>query len=277
MLSLKNEYRRGVITLSLINLLLLIVNVVDISSVWFNGQHDVANTTDMQSSAAMRSSAVHSSTDALIFSIFLAMAVLLFFFRGNINFLRKNKVIQQLAYVWIIQNLLLGITVAIRNWYYIDDFGLTTKRIGVFAFLLCTSIGLLTFYFKISQKKSTFYLVRVNSWVVTGIFLLLCLVDWDPVIAKYNISHLAPDKLDKHYLLWLNDHALPVMIEHKELFTNNAESKQEEELQWRAQHFVDNYEKRSWPSWNYADYRVYHYLITQQKIKWNRHLETSTG
>jgi hypothetical protein len=280
-LTLKNEYRRGLITLILINLLLLCVNSIDISKVWFEGQHDVLETTNWRSNATMRSQAVHASTDALILSIFLAMAVLLFFFRGNINFLRKNKLIQQLAYVWIIQNVLLGATVALRNYYYIDDCGLTMKRIGVFAFLLATSIGLLMFYFKIRDKKSTFYLIRINSWAVAGIFLLLSLVDWDPLMARYNINHLPPDKLDKQFLLWLSDHALPVLIEHKEIFLRDQESKKnswkEGELQRRVEHFMDRYESRSWASWNYADYRVHQYLITQEKITWNRQLESSTN
>jgi hypothetical protein len=42
-------------------------------------------------SAHNRSQAVHESTYVLIFSILLAMAILIFFFRGNINFLNKTN------------------------------------------------------------------------------------------------------------------------------------------------------------------------------------------
>ena len=162
MTALKNEYRKGVLTLTMINLLLLCVNAIDIVKVWFEGQSIFPATADWKSVSSMRSSAVHEGTDALILSILLAMAVLLFFFRGNINFLRKNQLLRQLAYIWIFQNALLVITVAIRNYYYISDCGLTMKRIGVYAFLLATLFGLFTFFIKILEKKSSFYLVRIN-------------------------------------------------------------------------------------------------------------------
>jgi hypothetical protein len=175
--SVKTEYQRGLITLILINLLLLCVNLVDIAKVWVESYEEVLDASGWKSNASLRSQAVHESTDALIISIFMAMAVLLFIFRGNINFIKNNKLIRHLAYFWIVQNILLATTVAIRNWLYIDDCGLTLKRIGVFSFVLATIAGLVTFYFKIAWKMSAFYLVRINSWVVAGIFLLLSVVD----------------------------------------------------------------------------------------------------
>jgi len=275
MLGLKSEYRRGVITLIFINLLLLCVNAVDVSKVWFEGQSDVLSTISMKSNSSLRSQAVHEGTNALIFSILMAMAVLLLFFRGNINFLKKNKLLLQLAYIWIIQNALLAITVGIRNYYYIDDCGLTMKRIGVFAFLIATVFGLVTFYFKIREKKSAYYLIRMNSWAVCAVFLLLSAIDWDPLMANYNINHLPHEKLDKQFLLWLSPHALPELIENKQIFINEGNtpeinSRKEGLLRNRIEDFIYNYENLSWKSSNYADYRVYNYLLTQKQISWTR-------
>ena len=50
--------------------------------------------------------------------------------------------------------------------------------------------------------------------------MLLSCVDWDPYMAQYNITHIPEEKLDKQFLLWLSDHALPVLIQHKEIFIN---------------------------------------------------------
>ncbi len=272
MTSLRNEYRKGVLTLVMINLLLLCVNAVDIVKVWVEGQGNALLTTDWKSVSSMRSSAVHEGTDALIFSIFLAMAVLLFFFRGNINFLSRNQLIRRLAYIWILQNTLLVFTVAIRNYYYISDCGLTMKRIGVYAFLLATLFGLLTFYVKIMQKKSSFYLVRVNCWAVCLIFMLLSCIDWDPLMAQYNITHIPREKLDKQFLLWLSDHALPVLIRHSDIFINNQVPQEiADRKKWiltnRVRRFEDCYESHSWQSWNYADFKVYHFLKTQNQFQ----------
>ncbi len=272
MTALKNEYRKGVLTLMMINLLLLCVNAIDIVKVWFEGQSIFPVNADWKSVSNMRSSAVHEGTDALIFSILLAMAVLLFFFRGNINFLRKNQLLRQLAYVWIFQNALLMITVAIRNYYYISDCGLTMKRIGVYVFLLATLFGLFTFFIKVLEKKSSFYLVRLNCWAVCAVFVLLSCMDWDPYIAEYNISHIPEEKLDKQFLLWLSDHALPVLIQHKEIFINDKVSPEKSQMKQamfnrRIDHFLSYYESHTWQSWNYADYKVYRFLKTQTQIQ----------
>lgn len=272
MTALKNEYRKGVLTLVMINLLLLCVNAIDIVKVWFEGQSIFPVNADWKSVSNMRSSAVHEGTDALILSILLAMAVLLFFFRGNINFLKRNQMLRQLAYVWIFQNALLVVTVAIRNYYYISDCGLTMKRIGVYAFLLATLFGLFTFFIKVLEKKSSFYLVRLNCWAVCVIFVLLSCMDWDPYITQYNIAHIPEEKLDKQFLLWLSDHALPVLIQHKEIFINDKVSPEKSQMKQamfnrRIDHFLSYYESHTWQSWNYADYKVYRFLKTQNQIQ----------
>ncbi len=270
--SLMNEYRSGVLTLAMINLVLLCVNAIDVIKVWMEGQTVSNLPTDPKYVSSMRSSAVHEGTDALIFSILLAMAVLLFFFRGNINFLKGTQLLRQLAYVWIIQNALLLITVAVRNYYYITDCGLTMKRIGVYAFLLATLFGLLTLFFKILEKKSSFYLVRINCWAVSILFLLLSCVDWDPVMAQYNISHIPKEKLDKQFLLWLSDHALPVLVAHQDIFISNFSSPEKNEikkdaLRSRISDFIFKYDHHTWQSWNYADYKVYCFLKTQNLLQ----------
>src|SRR5207247_1449573 len=49
MTALKNEYRKGALTLVMINLLLLCVNAIDIVKVWFEGQSIFPATADWKS------------------------------------------------------------------------------------------------------------------------------------------------------------------------------------------------------------------------------------
>jgi len=127
MLGLKNEYRQAILLVVALNTLLLLLNLLDIWNVWLNFE---------EKTAAQRSAAVHEGTFLLIFSILLAMLVLLYYFRANLNFFPNNRFLQKIAYLWIGQNAVLATSLLIRNVRYIQDFGLAYYRIGVLIFLL---------------------------------------------------------------------------------------------------------------------------------------------
>ena len=91
-MALRNENTIGLISLVMLNILLLFINVIDIKYVWFGFTY-TANVS--------LTKYVHEGAGLLIFSIVLAMLVLLFFFRGNLNFYKKNKWLRYLAYAWI--------------------------------------------------------------------------------------------------------------------------------------------------------------------------------
>lgn len=264
MVALKNEYKRGLILMFLVNALLLFVNVVDVKMVWFEHSAIV--------SPYGRSQAVHESTYLLIFSILLAMCILLFFFRGNLNFLKRNERLKQLAWCWILQNTMLAVTAGIRNYYYISDYGLAYKRIGVLFFLLLTLVGLFTLALKIRDRKSFFYLYRINGWSACAVLVVMSCFNWDPLIASYNLNNFSKEKLDRDFLMSLSHRALPVLIQHKDVFvkeeTSDATgiSKQASWLQERRRAFMHSYESKSWLSWNYADDRVYHFLASQNEV-----------
>ena len=154
-MALRNENTTGIISLVLLNLLLLFINCIDMVYVWFGFQYkNAGNLADY----------VHEGTGMLIFSIVLAMVVLLFFFRGNLNFYKKNKWLRWGSYVWLLQNMVLVISVLLRDYYYILHDGLAYKRIGVLVFLVLVLFGLVTIFIKIRQIKTSYYLLRVNAW-----------------------------------------------------------------------------------------------------------------
>lgn len=260
LISLKNEYVRGLILLSLVNALLLVVNSVDIKMVWFEQ--------DAILSAGSRSHAVHESTYILIFSILLAMAILVFFFRGNLNFLKNNIRLKQVAYFWIFQNLLLAVTTAIRNYYYIRDYGLAYRRIGVIFFFLFTVVALCALFLKIRDRKSFFYLYRFNGWLACIILVIMTCFNWDALIARYNLTHFSKEQIDRDFLMSLSDRALPVILQYKDVFIDEGHDDSETavEHEWlnkRKNEFIESYEAASWPSWNYVDYKTYQMLTSQ--------------
>lgn len=269
---LLNEYRTGVFLFAILNLLLLIVNAIDVYWVWFNfdwnGQY--------------LKQFVHEGTYLLIFSILLSLGLTLYFFRGNLNFFKNNKWLVRLAKLWLLQNAILVISVAVRNFWYIHYYALAYKRIGVIFFLIATLFSIWFVFRKIEFKKSSWYLFRVNSLAVYVILVSMTLFNWDVIIAKYNFNHYKTSFVHLDFLSGLSDKALPyldipkedlrnISQEQQDLFSSslsrNRYMKPEEyykHIQWRKKRFLKDWPERSWLSWNYADWRAYELLKKKQ-------------
>ncbi len=254
-LGLKYEYQATIILLGLLNVLLFVANLLDVRYVWF----DTALTSPQE-----LSSYVHEGTFVLIASVLLAAGVLLYHFRNNLNFYPNNYLLRQLAYIWLVQNVVLATSVGVRNWRYVAEYGLAYKRIGVFIFLVALITGLIFLYFKIKEKRSFFYLLRRNSWAIWGILLLAATVNWDIVITKFNLSDIPNNKdVDLRFLAYgLSDKNLyffeenSAQIEEKWTTKNVSVNKVVKDKWLGFQRRTEHY---SWLSWNYADYknRVY--------------------
>ncbi len=261
MMALKNENRTAIVTLFLLNALLLFINCVDIIYVWFGFSYN---------SDVNLSEYVHEGTGLLIFSILLAILLLLFFFRGNLNFYKHNKWLRMGAYAWLFQNAVLVVSVLFRDYFYIEHFGLAYKRIGVLIFLVLVLIGLITIFVKIQQRKTAFYLLRVNAWVAIVILVVASCVHWDETIARYNLSKKDTIALDVKFLLTLSDKVLPLLQRNQEVLQRNDKSRFNEEgeylyrstltpiqvLQNRTNEFFATQKTYSWLSWNVADANI---------------------
>lgn len=266
MLAIKNEFTIGLISLVLLNILLLLINSIDVKYVWlgFTFSKDVS-----------LSAYVHEGAGLLILSIILAMLLLLFFFRGNLNFYKKNKWLRYGAYLWIFQNLFLVVSVFIRDYYYVSHYGLAYKRIGLLFFLAMVIAGLLTVFLKIHFTKTTYYLLRINAWAAIVLLIFATTVHWDYAIAKYNLERKSSIPLDVPFLLSLSDKALPLLEKNKDVFVNDNHTwiyYKGKEINYNA---VDFYEYRkkdflaeqkqyTWLSWNAADAYVKQALNTNQ-------------
>jgi hypothetical protein len=269
MLSLKKELRAGVFLLIALNLLLLLVNGFDIYWVWFNFTWN----------GEFLKQFVHEGTYLLILSILLSAVIVIYYFRRNQNFYEKSKTLRTLSYLWIAQNIILCISVGIRNYWYIDYFNLAYKRIGVFAFLLLVVYGLYTIYLKVKNHHSNYYLLRKNSFSFFLVLLIMSLFNWDVIITKYNFKHASSAFVHFDYLADMSPKALPYMdysldelkaIEAKQnlLIVNRGVYMSAEEfhkaLQNKKRYFIAEYAKKGWLSWNYADQRLVRQLLLEK-------------
>lgn len=111
--------------------------------------------------ASELSDAVHSGVYASIVSIILAVVIIAIFFRGSINFIRENGTLKTLTFIWIGLNSLLIASIFTKTYLYIDQYGLSMKRIGVVVYLTLCLIGLFTTFLKVQHQLNFVYLCAV--------------------------------------------------------------------------------------------------------------------
>ena len=176
-LDINFERKSGEITLLLLNVMLLIFIVTYNYEQFF----EVIEVSKL-------SADTHERVNAIIFSIVMAVGVILFYFKGGFNFDEKAANLKRLSKIWILLNGVLILSTAVKNSEYVSFFGLTYKRLGVYAFLILAIIGLGYAFLKITRQKTNAYLFNQMVWYFYGTVLLCSFFNWGSLITNYNIS-----------------------------------------------------------------------------------------
>jgi hypothetical protein len=171
------ERKSGEITLVLLNVLLLVF----ITTYNYEQFFEVVKKTNL-------SSDTHERVNAVVFSILMAVGIILFYFKGGFNFDAKASSLKKLSKIWIVLNGVLILSTIIKNSEYVASFGLTYKRLGVYAFLILVTIGLVYAFLKITKQKTNAYLFNQMIWYAYGTVLVCSFVNWGNLITNYNIS-----------------------------------------------------------------------------------------
>lgn len=265
MMSLKKEYKTGVFLFLSLNILLLIVNIIDINWVWFG----------FEWSGDYLKQFVHEGTYLLILSILISALIVLFYFRKNLNFFKNNIWLKRLAFLWIAQNIILSVSVAIRNFWYIEYFNLAYKRIGVFIFLIITIYGLYSVFVKVRNKKSFNFLLRNNAFAGIVVLSVASFINWDNFIARYNFSRAEEAFIHYNFLSSLSDKSLYLldkpMDELKQISKKQSDKfdynvrymttgEYYDKIESRKSLFIENWEQKSILEWNYPEYYCYKML-----------------
>lgn len=249
-LALKRHYFTALLSLSMLNGLLLLANLLDLRFVWLDFS---------EKSAADLSDYVHEGTNLLIIAILLAITVVVYFFRANLNFYPDEKQrLRQLAYLWLLQNGILALSVGFRNFHYLHTYGLTDLRIGVMIFLVIVLAGLYFTFRKIRDKRTTYYLLSVNSWVVFLILTVSCIFNWTGIITRYNLKYLPEEQIDLYYL------GSQLSAKNVHILKAYQAKQTDTEIKQSLDYWIDQKEKRvlkayrqnGWRGWNWADARI---------------------
>lgn len=241
------ERKTGIILFSLLNLLILFINIIDFSFLW--------SKLDLPEGLTF-SEYLHQGIYTLIFSCVLAILLIMFIFRSHINFHRNSKKIKNLAFLWIAQNIIIGLSCAYRNYIYINNYGLTYKRITIYILLVLLIFGLISTIIKIVKKRNFYFIFRINSFAALIMLVTVSIVNWDLIIANHNLKKSKNPDLE--YLIKLSNYTLPEIIKHfeNESFKQNL-SNSENIKSIVFLKYNDLLEKQStWKSFNYRDYIV---------------------
>ncbi|MBL7811669.1 MAG: DUF4173 domain-containing protein [Bacteroidetes bacterium] len=261
------EYKAAMFLIVSLNVLLLLLNISDFKLVWLG----------FTWSGQLLKSFVHEGTWYLIASILIAAGTILFYFRGNLNFLARAEGLKWMVYLWLFQNFFLACSVAVRNYRYIEHYGLAYRRIGVIFFLLAILLGLIWVFLKVHRKEALQTLVSRLS--VTGFAVLAVsgLPDWSGIITSYNLEHYKKSYVHMEFLAEMPDHVLPVLkkwepmlgqirIEQEQRkfrFSDTINGKTfSAVLQERIDRFRRDWPKKHWQEWSLEDSRAWWELQT---------------
>ena len=263
----------GIVLFAMLNLLLLLVNILDLNYLWFDGNLP---------KGINHKAFVHDGIGTLITSIIVAIMILLFYFRGELNYYKNNKWLRALAFAWIVQNAFMIFSTAYRNNMYIQESGLSYKKIGVYVYLILTLIGLITTFIKVFKLKTNWYLFRVNAAVYFYILILSCMFNWDTIITNFNIKKhdVEHKKLEKYLLLDLSFKNLPQLLALPDSLASKDDFEARDYynslrgteyynfksgLSLKLYAFLNEYSGMEWPSSNSEKKRVYEELKNKKE------------
>ncbi|HMR82952.1 MAG TPA: DUF4173 domain-containing protein [Niabella sp.] len=227
LLDIASQRRSGEISLVLLNLVLAFF-IITYSIEQF-GSKEISGTL---------SNEVHERVYVLIFSIVMAIVVIMIYFQGLLNFDNQSRLLKMLSFIWIGLNILLVLTVLFRNLEYVTAYGLTFKRIGVFVFLTLSLAGLVLTWYKIAYRKTNIFLVNRMIWTCHAVLVVSCVINWSWVVTRYNTSHFQnPDwyylqSLDYNKQL-LNDIYLRKGMDNSHIISETKEARSEKVLSKR--------------------------------------------
>jgi len=271
-LDLLDEYRMALALLIGLNILLGVFNFIDITTVWYNYEWQ----------GEMLRSFVHRGIYVLIIAVLCSIFIILYYFRNNLNFFSKSKWLRISAYIWLAQNIILLISVAIRNSIYIEYFNLAYKRIGVYFFLFLCLLGIISVIWKLATYKSKYWLQRINAMSVFIVLHVITFFDWDKIIASHNYKNfdhaffhydfmqsLAPSAwsempIDDNTIRSLELMQSEAMLPVRERHTYMSATTYQQIINQKQEKFCNEYSTRHCLEWNYADSKTYQNL--QQKF-----------
>lgn len=129
-----------------------------------------------------------------------------------------SATVRRLVTLWIVQNVLLVFSAAVRTWDYVEAYSLTVLRISALLWMALVAAGLVLVLVRMLQGKSASWLINANLTAAGLLLTPVCLVDLAAVSARWNVAHAREIDgngagLDLCYLDYMRGSALSALIE----------------------------------------------------------------
>ncbi len=256
------ERLSAVLMFVVLNILLLLLLIADIKPLFINSALPDGVTYKEY---------IHSGVAAVICSIVLAISLILFYFRGKLNFDKKSNSVKALTYIWVVQNLVLVAFTFLKNKMYTDAYALTYKRIGVYFYLSFAIIGLFLTAYKLYANKSAWFLVKSNAMVIYISLIFSCAFNWNMIVTNSNINHGIIE--NSHYIKYLGFANYPTLWEVG-AFNNDVwfetevfmvDTTQTYMLPSMVNTFMEKYEKGGLQSYGVVKQKTFDYFVNLAK------------
>jgi len=129
----------------------------------------------------------------------------------------SNKINRWLVYLWLGQTLLLVVFSTWRLWLYVDTYALSRLRFMSGIWMRLVAFGLITIIIRIAMKRSSLWLINVNTLMTLIVLYICALAGMDTRIANFNVHQYEKqlgtgnEGLDVEYLKTLGPDALPAL------------------------------------------------------------------
>jgi hypothetical protein len=182
----------------------------------------------------------------------------------------KSPTIRPLVYLFVAQNIMLVASSILRLHLYVEVYLLTWWRIAAFVWMLLVMAGLALIVARIWFGHSNAWLVRMNLITLTWTLYICALVNFNAIIASYNVAHCKEAggtgvELDFAYLTSLGPQALPAFDKAVQIGVGEPCLPRAGSypclVNWR-EHLVDVQapDMASWRSWGFRSHRLQGYL-----------------
>jgi Domain of unknown function (DUF4173) len=208
----------------------------------------------------------HRGAYPLMITALLAAAFVILAIRSEQP--EKSRLVRPLVYLWVGQNLMLVLSSIQRVHLYIESYLLTGWRIAALIWMAVVAVGLVLIVIRIARDHSNRWLIRMNLLVVAATVYGCGLMNFDGMIADYNVTHSREAGrngayLDQPYLATLGPQALPAIARAMVL------SPQDPALVRIHARLLDDQAKdiASWRSWSFRSWRLQRYLDTHPSLQ----------
>jgi hypothetical protein len=208
---------------------------------------------------------VHRGAYPLMATALLAAGFVLWTMRSNSPG-AQSRLIRNLVYLWIVQNILLCASSLFRLDLYVDVYALTELRLAAGIWMVLVAGGLALILLRILLRRSNAWLIGTNLAMLLATLYFCSLADFSAFIARFNVEHSYEltgqgVPLDLDYLSCLGPSSIPAL----DLFVAsmaNSPAQSPNDAILRRNHLAFEFQAKphTWRSWSYRQYRLDTYL-----------------